>query len=326
MKKIASIITLFVLCGTVFFTFISAGSEEKEDKVTITFVTPLVAHPVWLKAKEGFEQAAEDLNFVPQWIGPQGLDVNEMVKQIEIAINLESDGIITQGLVPEALEPVLKMASDANIPVVLVDGDVPNAERLAFLGLSPTDFGNIGGGEIAKVMKGKAIVGAGIVPNVEHKIANDIIKSYINVLSSHPAGFEHTTIVESKSDTFTAVTRFEELLNSYPELNVFYCTGAETAPAAATVLREKGMSGDDVVIIGIDDIDETLDLIDEGYMHATLAVNFFRYGYQASQIILDYISTGAVPAKKVIDIPPILVTKDNLRTYGADIKKVETWQ
>ena len=68
-----------------------------------------------------------------------------MVKQIEIAINLKSDGIITQGLVPEALEPVLKMAADANIPVVLVDGDVPKAERLAFLGLSPSDFGEIGG-------------------------------------------------------------------------------------------------------------------------------------------------------------------------------------
>lgn len=303
----------------------AAGSNESGSKLKITFVTPLVAHPVWLKAKEGFDQAGKDLGFEAQWIGPQGLDVNEMVKQIEIAINLKSDGIITQGLVPEALESVLKMANAANIPVVLVDADVPNVERVAFLGLSPADFGKIGGAEIEMVMKNRSIVGAGIVPNIEHKIASDIMQAYISTLTPHARGFRHTTIVESKSDTLTAVTRFEELLNSYPDINVFYCTGAETAAAAATVLKERKLTKDDVLILGIDDVDETLNGIREGYIHGTLAVNFFRYGYQASQILVDYIASNQTPDKQIIEVPPVLVTKSNVDSYGTDIKKPETW-
>lgn len=327
MKKIHKIFLCTILLISMVSALVTTGCSKKggDEKPSIVFVSPLVAHPVWLKAKEGFEQASEDLEFEGQWIGPQGLDVNEMVKQIENAINLGSDGIITQGLVPEALEPVLKMAADAEIPVVLVDADVPNAQRLAFLGLSPDDFGRIGGTKIDEAMAGKAIVGAGIVPNIEHQIANDIIQSYIDKLSGHPAGFKHTTIVESKSDTFTAVTRFEELFNTYPDINVIYCTGAETAAAAATVIKEKGMKGE-VVVMGIDDVEETLDQIKEGYVYGTLAVNFFRYGYQPSQIIMDYLATGKEPAKKIIAVPPILVTQDNLNDYGTDMKNISTWK
>lgn len=321
-KKILIISMLLVCMTSLLF---ATGSGEDKDKPTITFVTPLIAHPVWLKAKEGFDQAGNDLGFNAQWIGPQGLDVNEMVKQIENAINLGSDGIITQGLVPEALEPVLKMAKNANIPVVLVDADVANVERLAFLGLSPDDFGRIGGSKIDEMLSGTKIVGAGIVPNVEHKIAGDIIQSYITRLSTHDAGFEHTTIVESKSDTFTAVTRFEELFNTYPDINVIYCTGAETAGAAAIVIKEKNLKGK-VFVMGIDDIDETLAQIKEGYVTGTLAVNFYRYGYQSSQILMDYITDKKKPAEQNIAVSPILVIKNNIDTYGKDMKNVSSWK
>ena len=98
--------------------------------------------------------------------------------------------------------------------------------------------------EISKIMAGKPIVGAGIVPNVEHQIANDIIKSYISKLENHSAGFKHTTIVESKSDTFTAVTRFEELLNAYSDIKCFLLHRSRNCPCSCNcITRKRAYSG-----------------------------------------------------------------------------------
>ena len=62
MKKILLFMVMFcVLFSGVVFA--SGGQGDGEKELTITFVTPLVAHPVWLKAKEGFEQAGKDFGF-----------------------------------------------------------------------------------------------------------------------------------------------------------------------------------------------------------------------------------------------------------------------
>ena len=68
---------------------------ENGDKVKFVFVTPLIAHQVWLGAKEGIEQAQKDFpGLEVSWVGPTGLDANEMIKCIELAIAEGADGLL----------------------------------------------------------------------------------------------------------------------------------------------------------------------------------------------------------------------------------------
>lgn len=324
MKKKIFMLLLAVVIGSS-FSLIGRGKKGDDKKITITFVTPLIAHPVWLKAKEGLEQAGKDLGIKVNWVGPQGLDVSEMINQVETAIVEKVDGIITMGLNPQAMGPVLRKAAKAGIPVVLVDGDVTDAPRLAFLGLSPEQVGELGANAILdKVGRNKALVGAAMVPNIEHPIANGIIKSYEKNLKAGAKSFRHTTTAESKSDMLKAISRWEEIFTTYPDINVLYCTGAETGPAAAKVIEEKGLKGK-VTVVAIDDIDETLDAIRKGNIYATMAVNFFRYGYESVQILYDYIESGKKPAEIVNAVPPVLVTAKNVDSYAKDMRNPESW-
>ena len=61
------------------------------------------------------------MGFAGDWVGPANIDVDSMIKQIEIAIAEGADGIITCGLNPEAMVNVMKQADEAGIPVVLVN-------------------------------------------------------------------------------------------------------------------------------------------------------------------------------------------------------------
>ncbi len=95
------------------------------------------------RCKQGFEDAARDLGFEGQ-VGPSTNDVNEVVKQIEIAIAAKADGIITYGAAPDAMQPVLQRAADEGIPAVCVIGDVLNVDKLGFMGTDPQNFGETG--------------------------------------------------------------------------------------------------------------------------------------------------------------------------------------
>lgn len=300
-------------------------SCQAADKLRITFVTPLLAHPVWLEAKEGFEAAGKDHNFEASWVGPQGIDVNEMVNLLEIAIAEKVDGIITMALNPTALVETLKKAEAAGIPVILVDSDAPEAPRFAFLGLDPAQTGQIGAQVLLKALKGKKIYGAGIVPTITSPFLMAIQQAYQDALAKNPEGFEHKVIVESNSDMLKAIQEWENVFSTYPEVNALYCNGAETAPAAAKVIDERNLKGK-VAVIGIDALPETLDGIKKGLLTGTLAVNFYRYGYQAGQMLADFKRTGKKPAEVVLPIPPIVVTRENADTFAKDMRNPATYK
>ena len=71
------------LIGAVPATEVKA--EEKEE-LHFVYVSPLLAHPIWLVAKDGFEQACEELGIKGDWVGPQNISPEEMTKLVETAV------------------------------------------------------------------------------------------------------------------------------------------------------------------------------------------------------------------------------------------------
>ncbi|WHH60746.1 substrate-binding domain-containing protein [Petroclostridium sp. X23] len=306
----------------------SAAESSKpaaEKELNIVYVPPLIAHPVWLVAKQGFEDAQKDLGFKGQWVGPSTNDVNEVVKQIEIAIASKADGIITYGAAPDAMVPVLKQADEAGIPVVCVIGDVPDAPKLGFMGTDPQNFGETG----AKVLSEKLgsvkpmVIGQMFAMDAAQNIAN--FKGYKDGLAKNPAGFEWLDTNASNSDQATGMQAWENSLIAHPECNAMVCSSGESAVSAAKVLKEKNLVGK-ITIIGIDDMEETLDYIRSGEVYATLSQNFYRCGYQAAQWIVDYNKTGKKPSPDSIDTGTIVITKENVDTYINELKDRSQWK
>ena len=132
----------------------SVGSPQPADnRLHLVFVSPLIDNPVWQAAKDGFDEAAKEFDFRGDWVGPSAIDVDEMTKQIKIAIAEKADGIITQGTGPESMASVLEMAYEAGIPVVVVNSDIPGAHRLAYVGTDPKKIGNLGAEAILKKIR-----------------------------------------------------------------------------------------------------------------------------------------------------------------------------
>lgn len=295
------------------------GTEGKAaaEQLHFVYVSPLLAHPVWLIAKQGFEQACEELGVQGDWVGPQNISPEEMTKLVETAVAQKADGIITQGLVPA--EPV-KTAISAGIPVLVVDSDILDADRLAFFGkdvhrqaevLYETASGKLG--------QDTPIYASIQVAALNYQTAHDQIDAIKEKFSGHPGGFEVVNISESKSDKMKSTTEWENTFKAYPEINVAINLAAEAGPACAKVVQDKGIR-DKVLVFGVDDTEETLDLIRKDELDGTVATSFFNYGYQAAYWLYQNITEGKKPEQVVNDAGTIIVTKENIDSYSEALK------
>jgi simple sugar transport system substrate-binding protein len=100
----------------------------------------------WVSVIKGLEQAGSDLGVTVLYRGIENNlnDPNQQRRNLEAAIAAKPDGIIVSDPTPTSLNPTIKKASDAGIPVVIVNqgGDqVANVGALAFVGDDPNKQG-----------------------------------------------------------------------------------------------------------------------------------------------------------------------------------------
>lgn len=301
---------------------VEAVEEEPAGKIAegmkITYITPLIAHPVWDEARQGFEDAAAEYGFEGQYVGPQGIDPVEMLNQMDIAIAEGVDGIITMAMNPETWIPALEKAEEAGVTVILVYSDSPGP-RLCTLGTDTHTLGVNGAEEhVAELeRRGWEPKAISMQSTMDANFANEVREAYVEVLEQVP-GFELLAVEDCQSDMLVAVQKFENLFRTYPETNVVISCCGEVGPAAAKVAEEMGIS-EDMIIIAIDDVAETLDWISKGVIYGTMAQNFYSSGYVGASMIIDNILNGVVPPEHN-DTGSLFVSLDNIDNYKEDMK------
>ena len=102
----------------------------------------------WESVVKGLEQAGSELGVEVQYRGIENNlnDPNQQRRNLEAAIAAKPDGIIVSDPTPASLNATIKKASDAGIPVIVVNqgGDqVANVGALAFVGDDPGKQGAV---------------------------------------------------------------------------------------------------------------------------------------------------------------------------------------
>lgn len=290
------------------------NAATQEEPLHFVYVSPLLSHPIWLVAKEGFEDACADLGIQGDWVGPQGISPEEMAKLIDTAVAQKADGIITQGLVPA--EPV-NNAINAGIPVLVVDSDISDADgRLAYIGKDNANQARLIRESVeARLDPSTPIVCAVQVAALNYEVAYEEIDTLKAAFEDWPGGFEVVNISESKSDKLISTNAWQNTFQTYPEINLAVNFAAEAGPACANVVTEMNIK-DNVLVFAVDDEAETLDLIRAGAIDGTVVVSFYNYGYQAAYWLWQHVTEGLTPENVVNPASLIMVEASNVDTYG----------
>ena len=288
-----TIISFGLLCTAICLSGCQAA-EPAEAAPYFVFATPLDNSPIWSHAQAGFEDACQELNVHGDWLGPNIIDVPAMEEIIETAILEKADGIITQGVVDES---ILREAAEKDIPVVLVDSDMSEENRL-------------GKDEPLKI----AIQAA----NLDFQIAKDQISEIEEVFASHPGGFEIVSLSQSLSDTVRGLKEWQRVMEEHPDLNIAICFAGESGCVCVDAAVERGME-DQVLIYGVDNMDQTMEYVRDEKLTGTLVTSFYDYGWRSVEILREYLETGKEPES--VEINLMLVTKENYEDWKKNEQK-----
>lgn len=298
----------------------SDASISDEKPINIIFCTPLTGHPVWLDCKKGFEDALAEEGATGQWVGPQGIDQERMILDIENAIAQKADAIITCDLNREAFAPVLKKVNDAGIPFALINTDDPDSGRLISVGTEPINVVKKLMPDVIKAIGDKEPHVILMQSDMTVQTQIDQIAEIKNILSKVP-GYQLNSHEVDEADMLKDTEKISNLFMTYPDTNVLITVAANGAPAASKAIKDLNLQDKGIIVTGMDDLDETIAGIKDGTILGTCTQNFYKMGYLATKALIKKLRTGEDPESAVVDSGTIFVTLANVETYKEEMKK-----
>lgn len=129
------------LAATVAITASSVASRAEDDGITVGFSTIILADQFFVRLQKGMDDAAARLGVAMIHNNPDG-DPTAQFKAVENFITQGVDVVIVDAIDPNGVQPALRAAQEAGIPVIAVDEVLDGVEVVtAGVGLSNFEVG-----------------------------------------------------------------------------------------------------------------------------------------------------------------------------------------
>ena len=283
MKRYAALIVLNVLL----FIWIGAGFSGKKEQMStpyrFTFVCPLT----WDNVARGMGQADQELGTNTKCMGAKNLNTEKEARQLEKAMLSDVDGIITAGTGDlEKIREKIREASLQGIPVVLVDSDLPDTQRIGYIGTNHYEAGVLAGEEMLRALKGeKGNIGV-IVSSLEDPNQKERVQGFEDAIAG-TGGVEIAQVLECDSDKMKIRKLVGPMLEENPRINALYCADELPAEMLGDILIQEHSSMP-VVVFGMSE--QIYRYLREGKYQASIVEKSYEQGYQVVQYLKDYLS------------------------------------
>ncbi|GGE16056.1 rhizopine-binding protein [Aureimonas endophytica] len=266
--------------------------------------------------RNGMQDAAKTSGVTVQVEDAQN-DIGKQLNQIQNFIAQKVDGIIVNPVDTDATAQMTKLAADAGIPLVYVNRQPADLDKLpakvAFVGSDEKKSGTLEMQEVCKLMGGKGdiVVMMGELSNqaarqrtqdVEDVIAKEPCTG-IKILDKQTANWQRTQATDLMTNWISAGLKPAAVVSNNDEMAI----------GAIQALKSAGMK--DVIVAGVDATQDGLAAMKAGDLKVTVFQNAAGQGSGAIDTIQKLIKGDKV--EKVVDVPFELVTPANMAKYEA---------
>jgi ribose transport system substrate-binding protein len=296
--------------------------EFDEKYVMVTFQ---VGNDYWKNVLKGFEDAANSLNVLVEYRGATQYDVNEQITVMEQVIAKKPSGIALSSIHPTALNVTIDKAIDAGIPVVLFDSDAPDSNAYSFLGTNNYNAGVIAAHEMADLVDRMGKIAIITLPNQQNH--TDRSKGFRETMDKFYREIEIVAVKDGKGDQLVSRKAALDLLDENPDLKGIFATEANggVGVGEATLSLKKDQQ---VKIVSFDTDKQTLDMVKDGTIAATVAQGTWNMGFWSLQYLfqlhhgvikpqIDNQDKEGLLAVPSMDTGITIVTRKNIESFYA---------
>jgi len=310
--------SLFIVRGLVlvflFTNFLSCGNKKSTvaDNYSIAFVAG-AATDFWTYAEAGCKKADTELTDVSvdfKYTGDGA--AAEQRRIIDDLLVKGIDGLVVTPLDATNQGPMINSVAK-QIPVIITDSDIPNTERICYIGTSNVEAGKEAGKMIMELLPegGKIML---FVGKIDAQNAKERIEGIKEVLDG--SSIEIVDIKTDNIDRVRAKANVSDALVSHGDLDCLVGLWSYNGPAILNAVKESGKLGE-VKIVCFDEEEETLNGVKDGHIYGTIVQQPFEFGYQSIMLISEILrgNISNIPKDRMIIIPTQIIKQSDAEDF-----------
>lgn len=294
----------------------SDQGAAKENSKYIAIITPAPDNPFFKAEGDTAKAKAEAMGYTAS-VASHDDDPNKQSELIDAAISKKAAAIILDNAGADASIGAVKKATDAGVPVFLIDREI-NETGIAKAQIVSN---NAQGAQLsaqafvdAMQQKGNYVELVGKESDTNSGVRS---QGYNNVISQYP----DMKLVQKETanwDQQEAYTKMETILQRNRDIQGVIAGNDTMALGAVAALQSAGLPN--VVVVGFDGSPDALAAIKAGTMYATALQPAALGAETAVEQAIKFAETGSTGADEKQSIDCELVTKENANQYGVFAK------
>ena len=265
----------------------------------------------WSRVADGVNSKAEELGINVTLVAPSSeTDVTGQISNLEDMIAAGMDAICCGPCDSTTVGGTLETAIDAGIPVIIVDTDVKDIDRSAFVGISQAEAAYETKPYVEEAV-GKGFKAALIGGIQGHEATTGRLEGFTNICNDLDGEVIETQYGDWTSDTAMTIT--EAYLAKYGEgeLDVIMCASDNTALGAVSAVEAAGRT--DVKVVGFDGNESAVQAVIDGRMVATVSQDGKAIGEAIVETLYTWATGGKTDEYVLVDC--VGIGPDNAKDF-----------
>lgn len=237
-----------------------------------------------------------------------GANISELLSILEYIERRGVDGIIMRGSQNRCLCDRINALADQNIPVVLVDSDIPGCRKLCMVGEDSITSGRVAASLLAKSIGGEgdvAIIGG--LPDIAVHRAR--MQGFEQVIRERFPKIRIVETVYSFDQSVIAYKKTDMLLQQYTGLRgIFSVTGCTGDIGQAIMDRQTK----NIKVISYNFTPDIVALIKKRIVDFTIGLSPYRQGVSAMRAMLRFLLHGETPESTFLEMPLLIGIDENI--------------
>lgn len=298
---------------------IDSDTFEKPTNKKLAYIVSDMRIPFWAIMARGVERSAQTLGYEVDIYSSQ----NSRKKELEFtakAIRENVAGIIVSPTTSSACATILKLAKNANIPVVISDIGTDGGEYLSYISSNNRDGAYNIGKVLAKEMlkRGWSDGRVGIIA-IPQKRLNGQLRTAGFMQAMDEAGIKTADIRQQSTFSYEETYEYsKELIKKYPDLRALWLQGSDRYQGSLDAITDAGKK-DQILLATFDAEPQFLELIPKGILVGSAMQQPYLMGREAVHSLDNYFKEEKI--EKNLQLPILAISTDNIKEELPIIKQ-----
>lgn len=278
--------------------------------------------PYWQEAAAGLTDIGKNAGVKVEMVGPTTFSPDEELSTFQQVVAQHPSGILVSVSDPKLFKDPIDHALLQGIPVICIDADAPDSNRVLFIGTDNFRAGQDSGKRMAALLggQGKVIL---ITLGGQHN-SEERVRGVTEALKKFP-GVQVTQTIDDKGDPRVAEDAVAGLLMKKEKIDGIICLEASGGEGAADALHRLDLTGK-IKIVAFDKDPQTLEGIDRKWITATVVQKPYVMAFYGVRFLddlhhnvvhefKDWATAPTAPLPTFVDTGTAVVDSSNLAAF-----------